>query len=385
LTAGILPVFRRSQFFSNKEVGQINKNLNIGYYEWRLHEGIKMSWDWEKLNQQHQQKKGSKPPQLDDLVKQFKKIKLPGGPLVLIVIILLILASSMFFTVGVDEVGVVQRFGKYVRTSQPGLNFKFPAGIEKVTKVKVRRVYKEEFGFQTLAAGNQSRFRAESENTNVSLMLTGDLNVALVPWIVQYRIEDPYNYLFKVKDARRLLRDLSEAAMRLVVGDRSINEVISKREEIAIEAKNVLQTELDHAETGINIVTVEMKKTNVPVPVQPSFNEVNEAVQEKEQLIYQAREDYNKAIPAAKGEAERTINAAQGFALDRVNRAKGDAARFKALYAEYVKAKDVTRRRLYLEALRDLIPKMGPKFIIDADQKNLLPLLNLEKQVGIAK
>ena len=344
-----------------------------------------MSWDWEKLNQQHQQKTGSKPPQLDDFVKQFKKIKLPGGPLVLIVIILLILASSMFFTVAVDEVGVVQRFGKFVRASQPGLNFKLPAGIEKVTKVKVRRVYKEEFGFQTLTSGNQSRFRAESENTNVSLMLTGDLNVALVPWIVQYRIEDPYNYLFKVNDARRLLRDMSEAAMRLVVGDRSINEVISKREEIAIEAKNVLQAELDHAETGINIVTIEMKKTNVPVPVQPSFNEVNQAVQEKEQTIYQAKEGYNKAIPAAKGEAERTINAAEGFALDRVNRAKGDAARFKALYAEYVKTKDITRRRLYLEALRDLIPKMGPKFIIDADQKNLLPLLNLEKQVGIEK
>jgi membrane protease subunit HflK len=291
----------------------------------------------------------------------------------------------MVFTVAVEEVGVVQRFGKYVRTSQPGLNFKLPAGIEKVTKVKVRRVYKEEFGFQTLTGGNQSRFRAESENTNVSLMLTGDLNVALVPWIVQYRIKDPYNYLFKVNDVRRLLRDMSEAAMRLVVGDRSINEVISKREEIAIDAKNVLQAELDHAETGINIVTIEMKKTNVPVPVQPSFNEVNQAVQEKEQLIYQAREDYNKAIPAAKGEAERTINAAEGFALDRVNRAKGDSARFKALYAEYVKAKDVTRRRLYLESLRDLIPKMGPKFIVDSDQKNLLPLLNLGKQVGIEK
>ena len=298
---------------------------------------------------------------------------------------MLLLAISMVFTVAVEEVGVVQRFGKYVRTSQPGLNFKLPAGIEKVTKVKVRRVYKEEFGFQTLTGGNQSRFRAESENTNVSLMLTGDLNVALVPWIVQYRIKDPYNYLFKVNDVRRLLRDMSEAAMRLVVGDRSINEVISKREEIAIDAKNVLQAELDHAETGINIVTIEMKKTNVPVPVQPSFNEVNQAVQEKEQLIYQAREDYNKAIPAAKGEAERTINAAEGFALDRVNRAKGDSARFKALYAEYVKAKDVTRRRLYLEALRDLIPKMGPKFIVDSDQKNLLPLLNLGKQVGIEK
>lgn len=345
-----------------------------------------MSWDWEKLNQQHQQKRGGKPPQLDDLIKQLKKIKLPGGgPVVIIVIIMLLLAISMVFTVAVEEVGVVQRFGKYVRTSQPGLNFKLPAGIEKVTKVKVRRVYKEEFGFQTLTGGNQSRFRAESENTNVSLMLTGDLNVALVPWIVQYRIKDPYNYLFKVNDVRRLLRDMSEAAMRLVVGDRSINEVISKREEIAIDAKNVLQAELDHAETGINIVTIEMKKTNVPVPVQPSFNEVNQAVQEKEQLIYQAREDYNKAIPAAKGEAERTINAAEGFALDRVNRAKGDSARFKALYAEYVKAKDVTRRRLYLEALRDLIPKMGPKFIVDSDQKNLLPLLNLGKQVGIEK
>lgn len=343
-----------------------------------------MAWDWDKLNQQHQQQKGGPPPQFDDFVKQIKKIKLPGGPLVLIIIVLMLLASSTFFTVAVEEVGIVQRFGKYIRTCQPGLNFKLPAGIEKVTKVKVRRVYKEEFGFQTVTS-SQNRFRAESENTNVSLMLTGDLNVALVPWIVQYRIKDPYNYLFKVKDVRRLLRDMSEAAMRLVVGDRSINEVITKREEIAIDAKNVLQEELDHAETGINVVTIEMKKTNVPAPVQPSFNEVNQAVQEKEQLIYQAREDYNKAIPAAKGQAARTIRAAEGFALDRVNRAKGDASRFKALYAEYTKAKDVTRRRLYLEALSDLLPKMGPKFIVDQNQKNLLPLLNLGKQAGIEK
>lgn len=344
-----------------------------------------MAWDWEKLNQQHQQQKGGPPPQFDDFVNQIKKIKLPGGPLVLIIIVLLLLASSTFFTIAVEEVGVVQRFGKYVRTCQPGLNFKFPAGIEKVTKVKVRRVYKEEFGFQTVTSGSQSRFRAENQNINVSLMLTGDLNVALVPWIVQYRIKDPYNYLFKVYDVRRLLRDMSEAAMRLVVGDRSINEVITKREEIAIDARNVLQAELDHAETGINIVTIEMKKTNVPEPVQPSFNEVNQAIQEKEQLIYQAREDYNKAIPAARGEAERTVKAAEGFALDRINRAKGDASRFKSLYAEYAKAKDITRRRLYLESLRDLIPKMGPKFIVDSDQKNLLPLLNLGKQMGVEK
>jgi membrane protease subunit HflK len=170
-------------------------------------------------------------------------------------------------------------------------------------------------------------------------MLTGDLNVAVVPWIVQYRIKDPYQFLFKVQDIRRLLVDMSEAAMRLVVGDRSINEVISKREEIAAEAKRVLQIELDNAESGVYIVTIEMKRTNVPGPVQPSFNEVNQATQEKEKVIYQAKEDYNKAIPQAKGEAERTIKAAEGFALDRVNRAKGDAARFSSLYSEYVKAK----------------------------------------------
>jgi membrane protease subunit HflK len=175
---------------------------------------------------------------------------------------------------------------------------------------------------------------------------------------------------------------MSEAAMRLVVGDRSINEVISKREEIAIEAREVLQAELDNADSGVNIVTIEMKKTNVPDPVQPSFNEVNQATQEKEKMIYQAKEDYNKAIPAARGEAERTIKAAEGYALDRVNRAKGNAARFKALYAEYAKAKDVTKRRLYLETLKDLLPKLGDKYIIDSDQKNVLPLLNLGKQKG---
>jgi membrane protease subunit HflK len=133
------------------------------------------------------------------------------------------------------------------------------------------------------------------------------------------------------------------------------------------------------------VVTIELKRTNVPDKVQPSFNEVNQAIQEKEKLIYQAREDYNKAIPAARGEAERTIKAAEGYALDRVNRAKGDADRFKALLAEYTKAKDVTKRRLYLEALKDLLPKLGPKYIVDADQQNLLPLLNIGQQQGIVK
>jgi membrane protease subunit HflK len=346
-----------------------------------------MNWDWEKLKKQQQGPSGRPvPPQMDELVQKVRNFKLPGGPIIILIFIALFLGSSTFYTIAVDEVGVVQRFGKYVRTSQPGLNFKLPAGIEKVTKVKVRRVLKEEFGFRSVRSESaRSRFGGAGENTNVALMLTGDLNVAVVPWIVQYRIQDPYDFLFKVRDVGRLLTDMSEAAMRLVVGDRSINEVISRRDEIAVEAKRVLQQELDNAETGIHIVTIEMKKTNVPEPVQPSFNEVNQSVQEKEKMIYQAREDYNKEIPKAIGEADRTIKAAEGYALDRVNRAKGNVARFLAVYEEYVKAQDVTRRRLYLETMQQILPQMGSKYFIDSDQKNVLPLLNLVQKNGIEK
>ncbi len=304
---------------------------------------------------------------------------------VLAVILAVIVATSSFFTIESGSVGVIQRFGKYTRIAPPGLNFKLPFGIEIVKKVSQEKVEKEEFGFRSERNMPSERGGNDADPTNTSLMLTGGLNVALVPWIVQYRVKDPYDYLFKVQDLRGLLRDLSEASMRLVVGDRSINEVISKRSEIADEAKRVLQEELDRAETGLLVVTVELKRTNVPGPVQPSFNEVNQAVQEKEKLIYQAREDYNKAIPAARGEAERTIKDAEGYALDRVNHAKGDSARFQALYTEYSKAKDVTKRRLYLESIKKLLPKLGPKYIVDSNQKNLLPLLNLANNQDIKK
>jgi membrane protease subunit HflK len=348
-----------------------------------------MPWDWDKL-QQGQKRSGSgrgagPPPGIDDVLEKIRgaRGKLPGGfTLIIIAIILIFLGSSCFYTVGVDEVGIVQRFGKYVRTTPSGLGFKFPRGIEKVSKVKIRFVFKEEFGFRTLQAGVRTRYASGAAYQNESLMLTGDLNVAVVPWIVQYRINDPYKHLFKVRNVRATLRDLSESTMRLVVGDRSINEVISKRQEIAADAEKLLQKELDEAETGIRVSTIEMKKTNVPEPVQPSFNEVNQAIQEKERVIYQAREAYNKVIPAAKGQAEKTVKAAEGYALDRVNRAKGDAARFLALYEEYSKAEDVTRRRLYLEAILEIFPRLGKKYIVDADQKNLLPLLNLGKTEG---
>ena len=242
-----------------------------------------MNWDWDKLKEQ-QSKQGPalKTPQVDELLEKFKNLKLPGGPVIVVaILIFLFIGTSTFYTVKFDEVGVVQRFGKWVRTTQPGLNFKFPMGIEKVTKVPIRTITKEEFGFRTSDTKLRGGFNTETEVEPESLMLTGDLNVAVVPWIVQYRIKDPYNYLFRVKNIQKILRDMSEAAMRLVVGDRSINEIISKRNEISLEAAEVLQKELDNAETGIYIVSIEMKKTNVPGPVQASFNEVNQATQEK--------------------------------------------------------------------------------------------------------
>lgn len=343
-----------------------------------------MAWDWEKLQQQKKQGPGGVPPQMGEIFNKFKGMggKVPGLWIIAIAILIFYLGSSIIYTIAVDEVGIVQRFGKYVRATTPGLHFKLPRGIEKITPVKVKYVYKEEFGFRTIQAGVRTQYASGSAYLNESLMLTGDLNVAVVPWIVQYRINDPYKWLFKVRNARKTLRDLAESSMRLVVGDRSINEVISKREEIADQAVGLLQKELDEADTGINVTTIEMKKTNVPEPVQPSFNEVNQAVQEKEKMIYKAREQYNKLIPQARGSAEKTIKTAEGYALDRVNRAKGDASRFLSLYEEYSKSEDVTRRRLYLEALRDIYPKLGDKYIIDAGQNNLLPLLNLGQPKG---
>ena len=348
-----------------------------------------MNWDWEKLKKQQEGKEGGPiPPKMGDLVEKFKSVKFPGSPLLILLIVLIVLiflGSSMFYTVGVDEVGVVQRFGKYVRIAQPGLNFKLPRGIEEVKKVRVRHIFKDEFGFRTLEAGVRTRYASGSAYLDESLMLTGDLNVAVVPWVTQYRINDPYKYLFKVQDQQKTLSDLAEATMRRVIGDRSINEVISKREEIAVAAKLALQKELDEAELGIKVVTIEMKKTNVPEAVQPSFNEVNQAIQEKEQMIYQAKKEYNKVIPEAKGNAAKTIKKAEGYAISVLNRAEGDAQRFSDLYNAYKNAKDVTRRRLFLDAMQQILPKLGKKYIMDADQKNVLPLLNLEQPGGEKK
>jgi membrane protease subunit HflK len=259
----------------------------------------------------------------------------------------------------------------------PGLRFKLPDGIEKRTKVKVQELKTEEFGLRTIKAGVKTDYAPEGRFLDESLMLTGDLNCAVVPWIVQYRIRNAVDYLFKVRDVQGTLRDMAEAIMRQVVGDRSINEVITKRLEIADRAKVRLQEVLDEASTGLAVVNVELKNTNVPGPVQSSFNEVNQALQEKEKMIYEARKDYNRVIPAAEGESEKIVREAEGYALDRVNRARGDSSRFVALYTEYSRSKNVTRRRLYLETVRDVFPRLGAKYLLDSDQKGILPLLNM--------
>jgi modulator of FtsH protease HflK len=348
----------------------------------------RMNWDWEKLQQRQKERSsnsgGPKPPQVDEIINKLKNYKFSGGwLLIILVLVVLFFGSSMVYTVDTFEVGVVQRFGRFARMETAGLKFKLPAGIEKVSKVSTK-VEKEVFGLPT-GRGDFPRMSAVGDNVEEALMLTGDLNVGVVPWIVQYRVRDAYNFLFHVDNPLMFLRDMSEASMRLVVGDRSINEVINNRREIAVEARDRLQKELDEAEAGIEVVTVELGNTNVPGPVQPSFNAVNQAVQEKERIIYEARQEYNRVIPQARGEADQALRSAEGYAIERVNRARGDAARFISIYEEYANARDVTRRRLYLEMIASVFPNLGEVYVIDADQKNLLPLLNLGEKWSVNK
>lgn len=296
-------------------------------------------------------------------------------------IIIVVIAFSSWFTINPEEVGVVIRFGKYVRTVESGLHFKWPYGIEDVIKVPVERQMKEEFGFRTRQANVRTEY-SSMRFQDESLMLTGDLNAAEVEWIVQYRIQDPYKFLFKVRSARQTFRDINEAVMRGIVGDRTVNEVLTiGRQEIASAVAVKIQSLCDAYDTGIKVDQVVLQDVNPPDEVKPSFNEVNEAQQEKEKLINQAQSEYNRVIPKAKGEAERKIEEAHGYALERVNQAKGDANRFTALFNEYTKAKQVTRQRMYLETMNDVLSKVGKKLITDDKASGILPLFNFNQEV----
>ncbi|MEW6364528.1 MAG: FtsH protease activity modulator HflK [Acidobacteriota bacterium] len=294
--------------------------------------------------------------------------------------VVLLLLFTSYYQIEPDEVGVVLRFGRHVRTADPGPHFKLPFGAERVIKVPVQRQLKEEFGFRTQFAGKSTEYAPASEETvGESTMLTGDLNVAVVEWIVQFRIKDPRAYLFHIRDQRETFRYMSEAAVRKVVGDHSVDEVITiGRETIALDAKQELQRLCDFYGIGIEIQQLVLQDVNPPDPVRPAFNEVNQAIQEKERAINEAWAEYNMAVPRAKGEAEQAVRSAEGYALERVNNAEGDAKRFDALYEEYKKAPDVTRKRLYLETMATLLPKLGRKLVIDEAARGIIPLLQLD-------
>lgn len=296
------------------------------------------------------------------------------GLLLLAALALLIYTAS--YTVPSDSVGIVQRFGKYVSEQGAGLHFKLPLGADTVTILPVKRQLKQEFGFATAGASNPSQ--SSPDLAQQSQMVTGDLNAALVEWVVQYRIAEPRKFLFEVRNPGETLRDLSESVMREVVGDRTVDEVITiGRQEIENEALTNMQQLVAKYEIGVSIDQVQLKNINPPRPVQESFNEVNQAQQEKESLINAARREYNKVIPLAEGEKDQRIRAADGYRLKRINEAEGDAARFNAVFTEYSKAPEVTRRRIYIETLQEVLPDLDSKIIVEEDAQQILPLMHL--------
>jgi len=303
-----------------------------------------------------------------------------GMPFIVVVVVLVGLFLSSFYSVGPGEVGVIRRFGKYTKTTQPGLHWKLPFNIEKLDKVKVKRIYKEEFGFKTVRSGVKTQYSSKSYHEE-SLMLTGDLNVLNVTWIVQFKLEDPVKALFNIRNIRETVHAISEAVMRQVVGDSSVVEALTTRRiEINQEVQDKTQEILDSYNIGIRIVTVKLQDVNPPDEVKASFNEVNEAKQEKEKVVNQSWEAYNKVVPKARGEAEKTIREAEGYSLKRVNRAKGDAIKFIDTWNAYKEAKDVTLKRMYLETLSEVLPKAGRIYVMGPEGNKILPLLHLSEE-----
>ena len=322
-----------------------------------------------------------KPPPLDNTIT-FSRPKFTISPRWIIaaplVVFVLLGAFSSFFTVSPEAVAVVQRFGKYTYTAEPGLHFKLPYGIDTAIIVPVRRQLKLEFGFGTSGSTNPDQIGAEPNKERD--MVTGDLNAANVEWIVQYSISDPKQYLFRVRNPGSTMRDLTESVMCQVIGDRTVDEVLTiGRTEIEVESLRRLTEVLKHLDMGVAAEQIQLINVHPPGPVQRSFDEVNKAQQDRETVINEANGEYNRVIPKAKGLAEQRISGAEGFAVQRVNQAEGDVVRFKELLAQYDKAPAITKQRLYLETMNEVLPKLGPKIILDEDAKQFLPLMNLNK------
>jgi membrane protease subunit HflK len=334
-------------------------------------------WQWGKSGNQVEKK-------VTDFVNRVKTTKPPKKIFLALIVLLLLIwgAGSSFYEVDTEETGVVLRFGLFNGFAESGLHFKLPFGIDQVYLVKTGRVLKEEFGFRTVQSGVRTVYSKENLEEE-SLTLTGDLNVSDVEWIVQFQIADPYKYLFKVKDPEETIRDVSEAVVRKVVGNSNVTEVLTtERALLASEIGKDLQTILNDYEIGVRIVTVKFQDVNPPDPVKPAFNEVNEAEQQKESLIFQAREQYNREVPKAKGVAKSMILEAEGYAVERINRAEGEVKRFLALLTEYRKAPEVTHKRLYLETLEEILPRLEEIYVMDGKGSGTLPLLLLRGEKG---
>jgi membrane protease subunit HflK len=296
---------------------------------------------------------------------------------VLLLVVLGLLSFTTTFTIDPEEEGVVTRFGRFDRIVAPGLHFKLPSPVESVWKVPTQRQLKEEFGFRTVRTEGRTEY-SEAALDEEKLMLTGDLNVAVVEWIAQYRVSDPYKFLFKVRNVQSTFRDMNEAVMRQIVGDRSVTEVLTiGRQEIEVEAQVLLQKRCDEYEMGIQVEQIVLQNVTPPNEVKPSFDEVNQAQQERERLINEAKAEFNRLVPAARGQAEQTVAQAGGYAIDRTNRAEGEAARFTALRQAYQEAPVVTRKRLYLETMSEVYPKARTKVLVTDGATSLVPLLQL--------
>ena len=297
----------------------------------------------------------------------------------LVAIVALVTLAGTVYQIEPEEVGVILRFGKYTRTTTPGLHFKLPF-IEDMTRVPVQRQLKQEFGFRTVQAGVRTEFATQERRfADEAVMLTGDLNVAVVEWIVQYRVADPYLYLFKVRNFVETFRAMNEAVMRETVGDRTVTEVVTVgRQEIETAVEARLQTLTDQYQMGIAIDQVVLQDVNPPDPVRPSWDEVSQAQQQRDRLINEALAEYNAVIPRARGEAEQAVLQAEGYALDRVNRAEGEASRFVAVEAAYRRAPEVTRQRMYLETMQQILPQVGRKVFVAEGTTGVLPLLSLD-------
>jgi membrane protease subunit HflK len=302
-------------------------------------------------------------------------------PILVIVVLIVIGAYTSMYEVDTEETGVVLRFGKFSGFADPGLHFKLPLGIDRVYLVPTGRVLKEEFGFRTIKPDVRSTFTKRGLDEE-SLTLTGDLNVSDVEWIVQFQVADPFKFMFRIKDPVGTIRDISEAMVRKVIGNANVTEVLTtERALLANEIQQDLQSTLNEYDIGVRIVTVKFQDVTPPDPVKAAYNEVNEAEQQRESLIFQAREQFNREVPRARGEAKKVLQEAEGYAVERVNKARGETNRFLALLTEYRKAPSVTRSRIYLETLEEVLPRLEEVYVMDDKTGGLLPLLPLRKSM----